>query len=70
MAEKAQDLSRLQNALPFWLSLGTVPLALFGMARGGWAVVLLPLYTWALFALLDALMGLNAANADPETRSA
>ena len=67
MTEKAQDLSRLQNALPFWLSLGTVPLALFGMARGGWAVVLLPLYTWALFALLDALMGLNAANADPET---
>lgn len=63
----AQDLRRLQNALPFWLSLGTVPMALIGMARGGWAVFLLPLYTWGLYALLDALMGLNAEDADPET---
>ena len=58
---------RLLDALPFWLSLGTVPLALIGMAWGGIWVVFLPLYTWALFALLDALIGLNAANADVET---
>ena len=59
--------SSLVDALPFWLSLGTVPLALIGMAWGGIWVVFLPLYTWALFALLDALIGLNPANADVET---
>ena len=59
--------ARLVDALPFWLSLGTVPLALIGMAWGGIWVVFLPLYTWALFALLDALIGLNPANADVET---
>jgi alkane 1-monooxygenase len=62
-----RDIARLQNALPFWLSLGTVPMALLGMAWGGWAVLLMPLYTWGLYALLDALLGLNPDNADPDT---
>ena len=62
-----QEVARLQNALPFWLSLGTVPMALLGMAWGGWAVFLMPLYTWGLYALLDALLGLNPDNADLET---
>ena len=62
-----QDVARLQNALPFWLSLGTIPMALLGMAWGGWAVFLMPLYTWGLYALLDALLGLNPDNADLET---
>ncbi len=61
------DVARLQNALPFWLSLGLVPLALIGMTWGGWTVVLMPLYTWGLYALLDALMGLNPDSADPAT---
>ena len=61
------DVARLQNALPFWLSLGTVPMALIGMAVGGWTVFLMPLYTWGLYALLDTLQGLNPDNADPAT---
>jgi alkane 1-monooxygenase len=60
----------LPNALPFWLSLGLVPLALIGMTVGGWTVLLLPLCSWGLFSLLDTLTGLNAANADPATPEA
>jgi len=61
------DPAPLRDALPFWLSLGTVPLALLALGVGGWTVLLLPLYTWALFSLLDALTGLNEDNADPAT---
>jgi len=61
------QVARLQNALPFWLSLGTIPMALLGMAWGGWAVLLMPLYTWGLYSILDALLGLNTDNADTET---
>ena len=62
-----EEIARLKNALPFWLSLGTVPMALLGMAWGGWAVFLMPLYTWGLYAVLDAILGLNTDNADLET---
>lgn len=58
---------RFFDALPFWLSLGTVPIALMGAAWGGLWVLALPLYTWVLFTFLDALTGLNTANADPDT---
>ncbi len=61
------EVARLQNALPFWLSLGTLPMALMGMAWGGWAVFLMPLYTWGLYSLLDTILGLNPDNADLET---
>ena len=61
------DVARMQNALPFWLSLGTVPMAVIGMAVGGWTVLLMPLYTWGLYALLDTLLGLNPQNADLST---
>ena len=56
------QLRRLQNALPFWLSLAMIPLALLGMAYGGWTVLLLPLSSWGLFSILDALTGLNEDN--------
>ena len=62
-----EDVAKLKNALPFWLSLGTIPMALLGMAWGGVAVFLMPLYTWGLYALLDALLGLNTDNADTGT---
>ena len=61
------EVARLKNALPFWLSLGTVPMALIGMAVGGLTVLLMPLYTWGLHAILDALLGQNADNADPDS---
>lgn len=63
----AERLSRPQSALPFWVSLLLVPLAVLGAARGGWTVILLPVVTWYVFAGLDALLGLNLENADPET---
>lgn len=60
----------LPHALPFWLSLGLVPLALIGMVHGGWTVALLPICSWGLFTLLDALTGLNPDNPDPLTDEA
>ena len=60
----------LPNPLPFWLSLCLPPLAVVGMAFGGWTIALLPLSTWTLFIVLDALAGLNKANPDPQTPDA
>jgi alkane 1-monooxygenase len=57
-------------ALPFWLSLTLIPLALIGAVVGGWTVLLLPLYGWFLFSLMDAIAGLNPANPDPNTPDA
>ncbi|OIQ95452.1 alkane 1-monooxygenase 2 [mine drainage metagenome] len=54
--------SRFRGALPFWLSLGTIPLALIEATQGGWTLVLLPLYGWGLVTVLDALLGLNREN--------
>jgi len=62
-----EELAKLRNALPFWLSLGTVPVTMLSVAWGGLAVFLMPLYTWGLYALLDALLGLNTDDADLET---
>ncbi|MFO8128155.1 MAG: alkane 1-monooxygenase, partial [Yoonia sp.] len=58
---------RFLNALPFWLSLGLVPLAIFAALQGGWAIALLPLSTWYLFTGLDYAVGKNTENPDPET---
>ena len=58
---------RARNALPFWLSLGVVPLLLLGVTYGGWATFLVPLYAWYLFSILDRLLGMNTDNPDPDT---
>ena len=60
-------LSRFSAALPFWLSLALVPLAVLGATQGGWSVLLLPLATWYLFSIIDAFAGLNEGNLDPTT---
>ena len=62
-----QNATRLRDALPFWMSLLLVPLALLGAIQGGWTVVLLPLATWYAFTILDAFLGLNLNNIDPKT---
>ena len=62
----AQDLARLSRALPFWMSLLLIPLAWCCATQGGWTIALLPLVTWYLFSLLDAVLGLNLDNADLE----
>lgn len=64
----SKDVAKLSSALPFAMSLGLVPLAWITAIYGGWTVFLLPLSTWYLFTALDALMGLNKENADPETQ--
>lgn len=58
---------KLREALPFWLSLGLVPLAALGVWAGGWAVLLMPAYAWALVTVLDLLLGCREENADPQT---
>ncbi|MDE3027033.1 MAG: fatty acid desaturase, partial [Paracoccaceae bacterium] len=62
-----RKVSRLRGALPFWLSLGTIPLALIESMLGGWTLVLLPLYGWGLVTALDALLGLNRENPATDT---
>ncbi|MBI1417028.1 MAG: alkane 1-monooxygenase [Limimaricola sp.] len=59
--------ARLGAALPFWLSLGLLPLVWIEASVGGWSLILLPLSTWYLFALIDAVVGLNTENADLST---
>jgi alkane 1-monooxygenase len=58
------ELAKLSRALPFWLSLGLVPLAWVGAVYGGWALALVPVATWYLFTALDAALGLYTENAD------
>lgn len=58
-----EEMSSPRQALPFWLSLGTVPVAFVAMGLGGVFVLLLPLYAWGLFSVLDAIAGLNEDNA-------
>lgn len=59
--------ARLSAALPFWLSLGLVPVAIIAAVYGGWMLLLLPASTWYLFSLLDLFTGLNEENVDPQT---
>ncbi|MEI4471351.1 alkane 1-monooxygenase [Frigidibacter sp. MR17.24] len=60
----------LGSALPFWLSLGMIPLAVAGGWWGGWATALLPLYGWVMISVLDAALGDNDGNPDPQTPEA
>ena len=62
----AADMAKFQSALPFWLSLGLIPLAWVGAVNGGWTVLLLPIMTWYLFSALDAAIGLNLNSGDLE----
>lgn len=62
--------ARFRAALPFWMSLGLVPLLVLAAQVGGAALLLPPLYGWALVTLLDAALGLNPANADTATPEA
>lgn len=62
-----QTLARWQSALPFWMSFLLLPLVWIGAIFGGWTVLLAPLATWYLFAVLDGIFGLNVENADPQT---
>ncbi len=66
-APPRQTRTLLRGALPFWLSLLTLPLAVIAATQGGWAVLLLPAFAWLLFDLLDLVGGIDSSNADPDT---
>lgn len=57
----------LKRALPFWLSLGLVPLVGISAVYGGWTLVLVPASAWLLFSGLDAALGRESRNEDPNT---
>jgi alkane 1-monooxygenase len=59
-----------RRALPFWLSLGMVPLAVLGATAGGWTVALMPIYGWTMVTVLDAFLGLNTDQPDTTTPEA
>lgn len=61
------QLVKFRRALPFWSCLGLVPLVWLGAIYGGWWLITVPIATWYLFALLDALTGLYTENADPNS---
>jgi alkane 1-monooxygenase len=63
----AKDMQRFSNALPFWASLLMPPIAVFGALHGGWAVALMPFYSWVMFTILDRITGVNTDNPDLET---
>jgi alkane 1-monooxygenase len=64
---ETSKIGNLSSALPFWLSLGLVPLAVLAAVYGGWVIALLPLSTWYLFTFLDYIVGKNTQNPDVET---
>ncbi|WP_127106143.1 alkane 1-monooxygenase [Pararhodobacter zhoushanensis] len=62
---QTRPLGSLASALPFWLSLGFVPILAAGTVWGGWWLILPVLYSAGLFSLLDWFTGLNEDN--PQT---
>lgn len=62
-----RDLARLTAAAPFALSLLLIPTVWTAAAWGGWWIALPIVATWYLFSILDAALGLNLDNADPQT---
>ena len=58
------------HVLPFWLSLLLIPLIWGAALIGGLALLIVPVYTWWLFSVLDWLTGLDEGNADPQTPDA
>ncbi|MCB1349552.1 MAG: alkane 1-monooxygenase [Maritimibacter sp.] len=62
----ATEVARFRNAVPYWVSLLLVPLVALAATRGGWALLLPPAGAWWLYALLDAAVGRNSANPDPD----
>ena len=70
MTALAKDMGNLTNALPFWLSLALVPLAVLAALQGGWTILLVPAAAMWVFSLLDRLIGKDERNADPATPEA
>lgn len=65
-----EEIRRPARALPFWMSLGMIPIAVLGAVAGGWTVVLLPVYGWVMVTVLDGVLGLNEDQPDTQTPEA
>lgn len=52
-------------ALPFWIGMTLIPVAVIGAAWGGWWLLLMPAWALAGSTLLDRILGQNEANPDP-----
>lgn len=63
----ASHVARWTRALPFSMSLALFPLIALVATQGGWWLIAMPLVTWWLFTALDAVLGLELENADPDT---
>jgi alkane 1-monooxygenase len=62
--------ARFLDSLPFWGSLGLIPLAWMGALLGGWTVLLVLLGSWILVSAIDLAAGLNRKNESTETPDA
>ncbi len=60
------QLRRITSALPFWVSLGFLPLIALSAGLGGWWFLLPVAYGWWAFTLIDFVTGLDTSNPDPE----
>ncbi|MEM9426875.1 MAG: alkane 1-monooxygenase, partial [Pseudomonadota bacterium] len=58
--------ARFLDALPFWASLGLIPLAWIGAVYGGWTVLLVFIGSWIMVSVIDLVTGLSNTNADTE----
>ena len=63
----SEKIARWQSAAPFWISLLLLPLFAIACGFGGLWVLIVPISTWYLFGALDAVIGLQTGNADPDT---
>ena len=63
----SSTVSRFRNAAPFGVSLILPVLVCIAAIKGGWYLLLPPLGTWWLYAMLDAAIGRYSENADPDT---
>ncbi|WP_375175893.1 alkane 1-monooxygenase [Pseudooceanicola sp.] len=66
----ARPIASFSSALPFWMTLVNVPLAILGTLWGGWWLLLLPAYGLVTVSILDRLAGLNEENPDTDTEEA
>jgi alkane 1-monooxygenase len=66
----ASEVQKLRAALPYWLSLLLVPVAVASTLLGGWWVLAVPIASWGMFSVLDAIKGVSDENADLETPEA
>jgi hypothetical protein len=53
--------------MPFWMSLGLIPVAILAAIYGGWFIAMLPLSTWYLFSASDYVVGKNTDNTEIDT---